>query len=85
MNPESLFNELLHLAEKLQIEIRHLSLGGQGGGLCKIKGKYVLFLDINSEILEKLHQAAQELANLEQLDTLYIIPELRELLDRYRA
>ena len=84
MDESGLLNALLDLAEEMGIEVRRDFLGGEGGGLCRLKGKWVLFVDTAGSAAEQLATAAGALAGREELEEKYIVPQLREVLDAYR-
>ena len=83
MDTQNLLTCLIELAESFGIEIRRAPLGGDGGGLCLLKGKNILFLDTNAALPDKLSRTAAALAQLD-LEETYIVPQVRELLDQYR-
>lgn len=81
MDSEGQLGELLDLAERLGVEIRRAWLGGDGGGLCVIRGKKVLFLDTAASPPEQVGKTAAALAAVEGVEDCYVRPEVRELLD----
>ena len=81
----SAFDELLRLAEQLQITVRHVRLGGSGGGLAQFKGKRQLFIDLDAAPEEQLEQTAKGMAGVEELVKVYVRPDVRELLETYRV
>ena len=54
-------NSLVALAKKMGFEIRHEFLGGTGAGICQVKGKYCLFLDLASTPADQLDAIRQSL------------------------
>ena len=79
----SAFNEMLELAQRLGIPVRHAKLGGAGGGLACIKGKRQLFLDLDADPADQLEQTARALAGVAELETVYVRPDVREMIDGY--
>ena len=77
----SAFDELLALAEKLGITVRHAKLGGNGGGLAKLRDKRLLFVDLDADPADQLDQTAKAMAGAEGLDGVFVRPDVRELLD----
>jgi hypothetical protein len=75
---------LLELAEQLDITVRREPLGGEGGGLCHLRGQRVLFVDIQADLQTRFEKTAAALAGLPEVDQHYLLPELREELDRHR-
>ncbi|NOT00213.1 MAG: hypothetical protein HOP29_06255 [Phycisphaerales bacterium] len=85
MSVDAKLSTLLEVAESLGIEVRHASLEGRGGGLCRIKGKRVLFVDLECDRATRYHAVLHEISQLPEIDDVFLGPELREDIDRYRA
>lgn len=73
---------LLTLAESLGIEIRRIPIGGRGGTLCTIKDRRVLFLDTEADRATQYDSVLREFAQIPEINTVYLRPEVREDLDR---
>lgn len=84
MNSYDLQERLVELVSQLGISIRRADLGGAGGSLVRLRGKDVLFLDTSADPDDQLQRLAPEVARLPGLDNIYILPELRELLEEYK-
>jgi hypothetical protein len=86
MNEEVLLNQLEELAEKLGILVRHENINieesSSTGGLCRIKGKYVLILNSKVTVKEKNQVMIKALQQFD-LSDIYIKPVIRELLEGY--
>ncbi len=86
MKPEQIYQELIDLAEKLEITVSEQNLRKTGvkakSGLCKVKGKYLFIMDKHKSIHKKTKILSSHLASMPHEDV-YIIPAVRELLDRY--
>jgi hypothetical protein len=82
MKPEKLLIQLTSLAEHLGLKIRE-EKGDFGGGLCKIDGEDIIFLNQQHGIIQKNHVLSQAIAQL-PLDGVFMIPALREHLDKYQ-
>ena len=82
MDSEEQLQELLDLAERLGVEVRQVGMGGEGGGICRLRGKQVLFVDTGASPAEQVGKTAAALAQVEGLEECYVRPEVRELLDR---
>ena len=84
METQSLMSELLDLAGKLQIEVRHEFLQGRSAGLCTLHGRKVLFIDSDASFADQIDQAVAAIASIGPLDDLFLLPQIRELIDKYR-
>jgi len=83
---EVLCEQLKELATKLGITVREEVLLREAGyrvrsGLCRVRGQDVFFLDRHARAEEKLDVLVRELARRD-LETVYVSPELRRLLER---
>ena len=83
MPPGQLLRHLCELAEKIGCEVRMEALHG-AGGLCEIRGTKVLFIDTTVDRVEQVEQTALALCDQPELDSVYILPEIREYLRRIR-
>jgi hypothetical protein len=85
LDDETLLGQLEELAQSLEIEIRYEPLKREGsffpGGLCRIKGEYVLILNSTATIEDKIHTLAKAV-NRFDLSRVYLRPGLREFLDK---
>jgi hypothetical protein len=85
MDPETIYHHLEELAKKLDISIRYDDMtGSQFGiksGLCKIKGKYLYVMDSSQDISERIAALSECLCQMD-LEGIYVIPAVRELLAR---
>jgi hypothetical protein len=80
-------HKLLALEEaagRLGVTVRHAPLGGDGGGLCRIKGTTVLFVDTMADALTQYSRSLSELSQIADFDKLYLLPEIRADLDDLR-
>ncbi|MCK4661149.1 MAG: hypothetical protein KAV82_16635 [Phycisphaerae bacterium] len=75
--------QLAHLAQTLGIEVRYAALGGEGGGICEIRGRRVLFIDTAADTATRLQRTARALARLDEIETCFIRPDIRELLEKH--
>jgi hypothetical protein len=86
MKPDQIYQELIDLAERLQITVSEQNLRTAGirvkSGLCTVKGQNLFIMDKHKSIHKKIKILATELAGMPHED-LYIIPAVRELLDKY--
>ena len=84
MDWESIESELAGLAERLGVEIRHVRYEGEGG-LCVIRGKKVLVVNDKLDAPDRVAIMAKALAAAPGAEDLYVVPEVRALLDRYTS
>ncbi len=87
MKPEQIYQELKDLAEKLEITVSEQNFRNTGikvkSGACNVKGKNMFIMDKHKSIHKKIDLLATHLAQL-PLENLYIVPAVREMLDRVR-
>jgi hypothetical protein len=88
MKPEQIYQELIDLAEKLDIAVSEQNLRKTGvkakSGLCKVKGEYLFIMDKHKSIYKKINILASHLANMPH-ENVYLVPAVRDLLDRYSS
>ena len=75
---------LLELAEQIGIDVRAEAMGGGGGGLCRLKGRRVLFVDSAADLATRYDRTLAALAGLEEIDAHYLLPEVRQDIERQR-
>ena len=84
MDENTLLSQLEELAEGLRIEVRYESFKGEGafstGGLCKLKGEYLLIINSKASARDKAEAIAGALKGFD-LSQVYLRPGLREFLD----
>jgi hypothetical protein len=87
MDEYSLIDFLEELAEKFGVRIRYEAIRQDedavfvAGGLCLLKGEYVLIVNSKATVRERVHTLATALKHFD-LDQVYIRPAIRELLDK---
>jgi hypothetical protein len=85
MKPEQLYRELKDLAEKLGIVVSEQNFRPTGirvrSGYCKVQGKDHCIIDKHLRLNQKIEFLAECLNTL-PMDSIYIVPAVRELLDR---
>lgn len=84
MDLQRKMSTILELADRLDVRVRQVPLGGEGGGLCTIKGRKVLFVDSSADLATQCDRSLADFAQLPEIDNAYLMPELREELDRRR-
>ncbi len=85
MKPEQIYHELIALAEKFDIVVSEQNFRSTGikakSGLCIVKGQKQFIMDKHLRIHNKIEALAACLTQLPHEDV-YIMPALREVLDR---
>jgi hypothetical protein len=85
MKPEQIYQELIDLAEKLEITVSEQNLRKTGvkakSGLCKVKKKYLFIMDKHKSIQKKIDLLTETLAGVPN-ENIYIKPAISELLDK---
>jgi hypothetical protein len=78
---------LKELAEKLNITVTEKNLSNAGvkvkSGLCRIEERNLFIMDKNKPIKEKIKLLAESISEL-PLEEVYIVPTIRETLEKYR-
>ena len=80
MSDLKLQDAIEQLLDTLDIDVRHEHLGGEGGGLCQLKGRRVMFVDLDADTATRLERCVAALRGLPEIDGLYLSPALRERL-----
>jgi hypothetical protein len=73
---------LLEVCGKLNLQVRPERLGGTGGGICKLKGKSIVFVDLDSEPDLRYERILSGLVAFPEVEDFFIVPEVRSDLDR---
>ena len=81
MDSTSTFDEMIELAGRLGVVVRHAHLGGSGGGLVRVKAGRQLFIDQDAPAMDQLEQTARALAGLPEIAEIYVRPDVREVLE----
>ncbi len=87
VNDAVIIDYLEELAESFGVEIRYETikqdedLSFVAGGLCLLKGKYVLIINPKATTKDKIKTLAMAVKHFD-LDQIYVRPILRQLLDR---
>lgn len=80
----STFDEMIELARRVGVKVRHVKLGGGGGGLAWVKGTRQLFVDLDADPGDQLEQTARAMATLPELETVFIRPDVRAVIEAYQ-
>lgn len=85
MDPAAQLDELLAIAEKMGITVRAEPLDGDGGGLCRVRGRCILFVDTAADLATRYRRTLEALADLPALDEQFLRPDTRDAIDRIRT
>lgn len=85
MDALSQLDALLALFERFDIAVRREHLGGQGGGLVRLRGKPVVFIDLDTDAATQLDHCADAAANLPEMELVHLPPVLRERIEARRT
>ena len=85
MDLQARLDELLRVAEEMGLTIQRVPLGGDGGGFCIVKGQKRLFVDTQADVETRYEHTLAALASLEDIDTHFLLPEVREDIEEQRA
>jgi hypothetical protein len=87
MDEQFIIDQLEELAKRFGIQIRYEPIKQDEdlvkivGGLCLLRGEYVLIIDSKAAMGDKIRTFAEALRHFD-LDQIYLKPALRELLDK---
>ena len=81
MDEQGILQELLALLEANGVTIRNEPLGGSGGGLCTVKGKYIFFLDTQAPSVAAAVQCAEAVPKVADIEQIYIKPQVRQFIE----
>ena len=76
---------VLEALGRLGVDVRRERCGGSGGGSCMVKGKRIIFVDLDADKVTRLECSLQALADLDDAETIFLPPAVREHLDRLRG
>jgi len=81
MDAAQRLDDVFELARRLEVEVRAERLGGDSGGLCVLRGRRVLFVDLDADPLVRLDRCVEAMRSLPGIEGVYVPPALRELFD----
>lgn len=86
MDDHTLIEQLEDLARALEIEVRYEQLKAEGtlsaGGLCKLRGKYLLIVNSKAPLREKVQALAAAVSRFD-LSRHFLRPGLRAFLETF--
>jgi len=85
MDVETRLDEALTALASLSVTIRYERMGGDGGGLCRLKTSTIAFVDLDADLPTRLARCVEALAAIDRTDVLYLSPALREMIDDART
>jgi hypothetical protein len=71
------------LLEANNVLIRDEPLGGNGGGLCAMKGRQIFFVDTQAPSAVVAVMCAQAVPKVVDIEQIYIKPEVRQFIESY--
>ena len=85
MNEQRILEELLALLEANGVTIRDEPLGGNGGGLCTIKGRRIFFVDTQAPSAVVAVLCAEVVPKVADIEQVYIKPEVRQFIENHSS
>ena len=88
MDEQFIIDQLEELAERFGIQIRYEPIKQDEdlvklvGGLCLLRGEYVLIIDSKATTQDRIRTLAEAVKHFD-IDGIYIRPVVRELLDKF--
>jgi hypothetical protein len=88
LDDSAFLKEIEEVAQSLGIEVRYESFKQEGGftagGLCRLKGQYLLIINSRAAAQDKI-EALAAAVNRFDLSRLYLKPGLRDYLECFRS
>jgi hypothetical protein len=82
---ESAFDQLIELAGRIGITVRHAHLGGTGGGVALVRDQRQLFIDLDADPQDQLERTARALSAQPEIETVFVRPDVRDLIEQFRG
>ncbi len=82
MDSQLILDELLAVLVQQGVTIRTGPMGGGGGGICKIKGSHVFFVDTQCPVREMAAICANAVNELVNVETIYLRPQTRQFFEK---
>jgi len=87
MKPEQLYQELKSVAEKLGLVVKEQNFRNTGihvrSGSCKVKDQFQCIIDKHLKLHLKVEALAECLSQM-PLESIYIVPTVRDFLDSFK-
>ena len=81
METQVILEQLLDLLSDNGISIRKEPLGGNGGGLCKLKNRHIFYLDSEASSAHSAFTSAIAVRKIVDIETVYLRPQVREFIE----
>ncbi len=75
---------IVTLLTELEVETRREHLGGDGGGLCRLRGKAVVFIDLDADAATQVSRCLEALALMPEVGDRFLPPAIREQVEQLR-
>jgi hypothetical protein len=85
MDVQAQVEQMLELLSANGLSVRFEHLGGSGGGLCGLKGKPVMFVDLDADPATTSERCVAALATLPNVNELHLPPVIRERIEELQA
>lgn len=85
MDPFAQIDLIVDILDRLGIDVRREKMGGDGGGLCQLGGRWVMFIDEDADAATRISRCVVGLAGLPEIESMFLPPGLRDQIDRARA
>ena len=85
MNEQAILDELLALLEASNVKIRSEPLGGNGGGLCSIKGEQIFFVDTQASTADVAALCAEAVKKVIDIEKVFIKPQVRQFIENNKS
>jgi hypothetical protein len=72
--------ELIALAEAVGLTVRRQAMGGDGGGIIRLRQRWILLVDTDRDVSEELLHLGPQVGRWPGCDEQYVTPALREYL-----
>ena len=84
MQTYKILDDLIALLDTHGVKIRMESLDESSGGLCRVNEQNILFLEKNAGADQQVQVCAEAILKLIDIATVYLKPEVRQLLENFQ-
>jgi hypothetical protein len=82
MESQLILDEFLAVLTQKGVTIRTGLMGGGGGGMCKIKGSDVFFVDTQCPVREMAAICAEAVSEIVDVEAIYLRPQTRQFVEK---